>query len=48
MESFLVEVIAEASFEKQPVISCRFSTCLRLWRGKEVGYCLNSPTCALA
>jgi len=27
-------------------MSCRFSTCLQLWQGKEVGYCQNSPTCA--
>jgi len=27
-------------------MSCRFSTCLQLWQGKEVGYSWNSPTCA--
>jgi len=26
-------------------MSCRFSTCLQLWQGKEVGYSWNSPTC---
>jgi len=25
---------------------CRFSTCLQLWQGKEVGYSWNIPTCA--
>jgi hypothetical protein len=37
-ESYMVEVIAEALFSKQQLISYRFSTCLQLWRGKEVGY----------
>ena len=27
-------------------MSCRFSTYLQLWQGKEVGYGCNSPTCA--
>jgi len=27
-------------------MACRFSTCLQLWQGKEVGYSWNSPTCA--
>jgi len=27
-------------------MSCRFSTCLQLWQGKEVGYNWNNPTCA--
>jgi len=27
-------------------MSCRFSTCLQLWQGKEVGYSWDSPTCA--
>jgi len=27
-------------------MSCRFSTCLQLWQGKEVRYSWNSPTCA--
>ena len=27
-------------------MSCRFSTCLLLWQGKEVVYSWNSPTCA--
>jgi len=27
-------------------MSCRFSTSLQLWQGKEVGYSWNSPTCA--
>jgi len=26
-------------------MSCRFSTCLEQWLGKEVGYSWNSPTC---
>jgi len=37
-EAYMVEVIADSHFQKQPLISCRFSTCLRLWQGKEVGY----------
>ena len=37
-EAYIVEVIADSHFQKQPLISCRFSTCLLLWRGKEVGY----------
>jgi len=27
-------------------MSCRFSACLQLWQGKEVGYSWNSPRCA--
>jgi len=27
-------------------MSCRVSTCLLLWQGKEVGYSWNNPTCA--
>jgi len=27
-------------------MSCRSSTCLQLWQGKQVGYSWNSPTCA--
>jgi len=27
-------------------MACRFSTCLQLWQGKEVGYSWNSPTSA--
>jgi len=27
-------------------MSCRFSTCLQLCQGKEIGYSWNSPTCA--
>ena len=46
MEAYMVEVIAESSFKKQQQISCRSSTCLLLWRGKEVGYSWNSVTCA--
>jgi len=34
----MVEEIAESSFQKQQQISCRFSTWLLLWRGKEVMY----------
>jgi len=38
MEAYMVEVIADSHFQKQQLISCRFSTCLLLWQGKEVGY----------
>jgi len=37
-EAYMVEVIADSHFQKQQLISCRFSTCLRLWQGKEVTY----------
>jgi len=30
----------------QQLVSCRYSTCLLLWQGKEVGYSWNSLTCA--
>jgi len=45
-ESYMVEVIAESHHYKQQLISCRFSTCLLPWQGKEVRYSWNSPTCA--
>jgi len=45
-DSYMVEVIAKSSFQQQQLISCRFATCLLLWRGKEVGYSWDSPTCA--
>ena len=38
MEEYMVEVIADSHFQKQQLISCRFSTCLLLWQGKEVAY----------
>jgi len=37
-EAYMVEVIADFHFQKQQLIYCRFSTCLLLWQGKEVGY----------
>jgi len=37
-EAFVVEVIADSHFQKQQLISSRFSTCLVLWQRKEVGY----------
>ena len=37
-EAYMVEVIAEPNMWMQQLISCRFSTCLQLWQGKEVGY----------
>ena len=46
MEAYMVVVIAESHHYKQQLIACRFSTCLLLWQGKEVGYSWNSPTCA--
>jgi len=45
-EAFMVEVIAKSHCYKQQLISCSFSTCLLLRRGKEVGKSWNSPTCA--
>jgi hypothetical protein len=35
IESYMGEVMAEASFQKQQLISGRFSTCQRPWRDKE-------------
>ena len=46
MDGNMVEVIAESHCYKQQLISCRFSTCLLLWEGKEVGCSRNSPTCS--
>jgi len=46
MEPYLVEVTAKLHCQKRELMSCRFSTCLQLWQGKEVGYSWNSPTCA--
>ena len=37
-EAYVVEVIVDSHFQKLRLISCRFSTCLLLWQGKEVGY----------
>jgi len=37
-EAYMVEVIADSHFQKQQLMSCRFSTCLLLWQDKEVGY----------
>ena len=45
-EAYMVEVIAVSQCLKQQLISCRYSTCLQLWQGKEVVYSWNSPTCA--
>jgi len=47
MEASIVEVIAESHYQMLHLISCRFSTCLQQWQGKEVGYSLNCLTCAL-
>ena len=44
-EAYTVEVVAEHHSYVQKPIPCRFSTCLLLWQGKEVGYSWNSPTC---
>jgi len=38
MEVYMVEVLAKSDMLMQQLISCRFSTCLELWQGKEVGY----------
>jgi len=38
MEGYILEVLAESDMSMQQLISCRFSTCLQLWQGKEVGY----------
>jgi len=40
---YMVEVIAKSHCYKQQLISCRLSTCLLLWQGKEVRYSRNSP-----
>jgi len=45
-EEYMVEVTAEFHCQKQQLMSCRFSSCLQLWQGKEVGYSWNIPTCA--
>jgi len=46
MAAYMVEVIAASQCLKQQLLSCRYSTCLQLWQGKEVVYSWNSPTCA--
>jgi hypothetical protein len=46
IEAYMVEVLAKSRCYKLRLISCRFSTCLLLWQGKEVRYSWNSPTCA--
>ena len=45
-EEYMVEVLAKSHCDKQQQISCRFSTCLLLWQGKEVVYSWNSRTCS--
>jgi len=45
-EAYMVEVIAESHCLTQQLISCRYSTCLLRWQGKEVMYSWNSLTCA--
>jgi hypothetical protein len=45
-EAYMVVVIAASQCLQQQLISCRYSTCLQLWQGKEVVYSWNSPTCA--
>jgi len=44
-EAYMVEIITDSHCFKQQLISCRFSTCLLLGQGKEVGYSWNSLTC---
>jgi hypothetical protein len=43
-EAYLVEVLAKSCCYKLQLISCRFSTCLLLWQGKDGGYRWNSST----
>jgi hypothetical protein len=43
---YMVKVIAASRCLKQQLISCRYSTCLQQWQGKEVMYGWNSLTCA--
>jgi len=38
MEAYVAEVITDSHFQMQQLISCRCSTSLLLWQGKEVGY----------
>jgi len=45
-EAYMVEVIAASHCLTQQLISCRYSTCLLRWQGKEVVYRWNSLTCA--
>jgi len=45
-EVYTVEVVAESDYYRQQLISCRFSTWLLPWQGKEAGSSRNSPTCA--
>jgi len=45
-EVCITEVTAKHQYYKQQPMSCRLSTCLKLWPGKEAGYSWNSPTCA--
>jgi len=46
MEVYMIEVIAASHGLKQQPISCRYSTCLLQWQGKEVRYSWNSQICA--
>jgi len=45
-EAYMFEVTAASHCLKQQQISCRYTTCLLRWRGTEVMYSWNSPTCA--
>jgi len=45
-EAYMVEIIAASHCLKQQPISCRYSTYLLQWQGKELVYRWNSPTCA--
>ena len=45
-KAYMVEVIAAFHCLKKHRISCRYSTCLLQWQGKEAMYSWNSPTCA--
>ena len=47
-EAYIVDVIAASHCLKQQQISCRCSTCLRRWQGREVVYSWNRPMCAWA
>jgi len=45
-EVYMVGVLANCHCWKRQLICCRFWTWLLVWKGKEVVYSWNSPTCA--
>lgn len=47
-EAYMVEDTAETHTLMLQRTSCRFSTCLQQWQGKEVEYSSNILTCALS